>query len=241
MIEDMKTFKTGLGTFFHGRCEDVLNDLSELDPHSFDMILTDPPYGIGYTGRSKERDHKEDAIENDNDIGMAVGILKTIFPLLKRLSTEDSEWYIFASGFTKNKALFKMFNFIDEHQGVDEMIIWDKKSIGVGQDWRKQYETIFQVKHGKGLGKCHKGNVLSFNRTNTKAENHPTTKPFGLLHKLISIKKPLRVLDPFGGSGATAVACERLGIKWVSMDLERKWFDLAEEGIKKENTQGKLF
>ena len=64
-LKDFKQFSTKLGTYYLGRCEDVMD---ALPIETFDLVLTDPPYGIAYTGRSKERDHKADSISSDGSI-----------------------------------------------------------------------------------------------------------------------------------------------------------------------------
>ena len=71
---------------------------------------------------------------------------------------------------------------------------------------------------------------------------HPTTKPIGLMERCIEwlTDKPL-ILDPFMGSGTTGVACANLGRKFIGIELERKYFDIACERIEAAYAQGRLF
>ena len=71
---------------------------------------------------------------------------------------------------------------------------------------------------------------------------HATQKPIALMEEIISITDDdARVLDPFMGSGSTGVACMNLGRKFIGIELERRYFDIACERIEKAYAQGKLF
>ena len=72
-----------------------------------------------------------------------------------------------------------------------------------------------------------------------KKYNHPTTKPLGLIKDLIyfySNKNDL-VLDPFLGSGTTAVACERLNRRWIGIEISEEYCKIAKERILKESSK----
>jgi site-specific DNA-methyltransferase (adenine-specific) len=69
---------------------------------------------------------------------------------------------------------------------------------------------------------------------------HPCPKPVKLYHWLVSNVKGT-ILDPFMGSGTTGVACARLGRKFIGIEIEPKYFDIACERIDREYAQGKLF
>jgi len=76
-----------------------------------------------------------------------------------------------------------------------------------------------------------------------KGNNHPTVKPLALMEYLITLVTPKDgiVLDPFAGSGTTAVACEKLGIKYICITDELEHCEIIKSRIEKENEQLKLF
>jgi DNA modification methylase len=72
---------------------------------------------------------------------------------------------------------------------------------------------------------------------------HPNEKPLGLCSHFISLHTipDQLVLDPFMGSGSTGVACANLGRKFIGVELEPKYFDIACKRIDQAQRQGKLF
>lgn len=70
---------------------------------------------------------------------------------------------------------------------------------------------------------------------------HPTTKPTELMVKLVSLMPPGLILDPFMGSGTTGVACANLGRKFIGIEIEPKYFDIACRRIELAYQQPRLF
>jgi DNA modification methylase len=81
--------------------------------------------------------------------------------------------------------------------------------------------------------------VLKFNVD--KYSDHPCEKPKGLMSTIVSTTDAETILDPFMGSGTTGVACVNLGRKFIGIELEEKYFDIACKRIDQANRQGKLF
>ena len=105
-----------------------------------------------------------------------------------------------------------------------------------------QYERIFS----KGFGKKarvfrHAAIMPNFAACMDEFAEHPTQKPVSLLVELIGSLGGRSVLDPFMGSGTTGVACAQLGRKFIGIEIERRYFDIACERIEKAYAQGKLF
>ena len=76
-----------------------------------------------------------------------------------------------------------------------------------------------------------------------KKNNHPTVKPLKLMEYLCALTEtPTKgiVLDPFGGSGTTAIACERLNRKWIGIEKEEKYCEISAKRIEQEISQLKL-
>ena len=76
----------------------------------------------------------------------------------------------------------------------------------------------------------------------SKNNGHPTEKPIGLMTYCLEFSKTSGIaLDPFLGSGTTAIACERLNRRWIGIEIEEKYCEIAAKRIEKENQQLKLF
>ena len=72
---------------------------------------------------------------------------------------------------------------------------------------------------------------------------HPTQKPVGLFMQILRKYSPEGeiILDPFLGSGTTAIACERLKRRWIGIEIEEKYCEIAAKRIEQERKQRKLF
>lgn len=70
---------------------------------------------------------------------------------------------------------------------------------------------------------------------------HPTEKPIAVIYQIIAANAGAIILDPFCGSGTTLVAAERLGRKWIGIELDQKYVAIAQSRIDAELAQGKLF
>lgn len=94
----------------------------------------------------------------------------------------------------------------------------------MGRGIRYQHENIafFQVGHPADLDDCF--SVLSFYRA---GDVHPHEKPLALMRKLCRVVPKNRILDPFMGSGTTGVACVQLGKRFIGIEIDQKYFDIA--------------
>ena len=110
--------------------------------------------------------------------------------------------------------------------GVKNMLVWDKKSPGMGIGWRTQHELIMYAHKTKPKFDNTKGygNVLQCKRSGNAL--HPTQKPAELIETLLdNTAWASGVYDPFGGSGTTLIACEKLLQPCYAMELEPRFVD----------------
>lgn len=108
-------------------------------------------------------------------------------------------------------------------------IVWDKKSIGLGNaNYRPQHEFIFYCKGGAWYGGKAQSDVWSLSRGSTGKYVHPTQKPVELIELALgnSSKGGDTVIDVFGGSGSTMIACEKTGRHARLMELDPKYVDV---------------
>lgn len=111
---------------------------------------------------------------------------------------------------------------------VKACIVWDKKSIGLGNShYRPQHEFIFYC-GGQWHGDKSQSDVWSLSRGSTSAYVHPTQKPVELVERALvnSSKAGDVVIDCFGGSGSTLIAAEKTGRHARLMELDPKYVDV---------------
>ena len=115
---------------------------------------------------------------------------------------------------------------------VKHELIWEKQSIVLNRaDYNYQHEPIAygwnktHTFYGKGI--YHTTSVWKYDRP-TKSKEHPTMKPLELISEALmnSTKEGDVVLDTFGGSGSTLIACEQLGRKCYTAELDPKYCDV---------------
>ena len=191
-----------------------------------DMVFTDPPYGIDYSGGRTQTVSKKDygKLKNDDLKGSELGnLICNVFQFNK----EGADVYVCVSPIMQKP-------FLDYLDGVgrktDAVIVWDKKQPGLGyMAYRRQCEFILFIKGGK----FHKGDksdvdLWSINRDEGATYVHGTQKPVAVSARAInnSSKEGDIVLDLFGGSGSTLLACEQLDRHCRMMELDPHFADV---------------
>lgn len=202
-------------------------DVDELmDGKKVDLFITDPPYNVSYTGKTKEMLTIENDEMADEDFRQfLVDAFKTADEVMK----PGSAFYIW-------HADLEGYNFRGACKDIDwqvrQCLIWVKNSMVMGrQDYHWKHEPCL---YGWKPGAAHKWEadrkqttVLEFDRPNKNLE-HPTMKPIPLFDYQIknNTVKGDNVLDLFGGSGTTLIACEQSGRESYTMELDPKYVDV---------------
>ena len=213
----------------HGDCLELMKDIPD---GSVDLVLTDPPYLIKYkTNRRKNKNHDFcTEILNDDNYELISFYIKECYRILKN----DTAMYMFCNcdkvDFFKQelqKAGFKIKN----------MIIWVKNNWTAGDlkaQFGKHYEIIFLVNKGR---KCFNGKRLTdiwcFDRVAGKNQQHQNQKPVDLLEQCIlkhSNENEI-VFDGFMGSGSTGVACVNTNRRFIGIEKDDKYFEIAKQRI----------
>ena len=210
-----------------------------------DMVLTDPPYGIDFLS---PRTNNHTTIKNDE-----IEEFKTMLPLLlrelKRITKDTAVCCCCCGGGGGKNPVSAIFTLeIIKYFHLIQTVIWDKKTIGLGWRYRPSYETILVFSKSKDKYNFYDtsnkvSNIVRYNNIIPQKGNHPTPKPVPLMGRFMSIhtKKDDIVLDPFLGSGTTAIACHRLGRKYIGIEQEEKYVEIAHKRIKTETRQMMLF
>lgn len=201
-------------TIYHGDCREVMPSI-----HA-DVMVTDPPYGIGYrSGRSsplygevaaRYQSAEGDAVEGDADTALRDEVLAAWSPLPA---------LVFGSYRAPSPA------------GYRTVLVWDKgDASGMGDlsiPWKPSWELIFVI--GTGFVGARTGGVLRgyVPPRVSMGRCHPNEKPVDLLRQLV-LKCPLGdVVDPFMGSGTTLRAAKDCGRKAIGIEVEERYCEMA--------------
>lgn len=197
-----------------------------LSNQKIDLYLTDPPYNVAYTGKTKEAL----TIENDEmDDGEFLAFLADAFRRADEHMKSGAAFYIFhadSEGYNFRAAV-KETGWV-----LKQCLIWVKQTMVMGrQDYQWKHEPIL---YGWKSGSSHswyadrkQTTVLNFDRPQRNGE-HPTMKPIAILSYLIdnSSKAGDLVYDSFSGSGSGIIACEQTNRTCYGMELDPKYVDV---------------
>lgn len=213
---------------------DCLNVFKDIPDNSIDLIISDVPYKVISGGRPKYKGQpsgilsKNDGkIFNNNDIKPCEYMYE-----LYRVLKEDTHCYIF-------------INFINLQEMMNEaekvgfklhtLLIWEKNNKTPSRWYMKNQEYILFMRKGKAkpVKNAGVGHILKYNNIMGGNKSHPCEKPVDLLELLItnSSNENDIVFDPFMGSGSCGVACMNTNRRFVGIELEEKYFNIAKNRI----------
>ena len=215
-------YSTDNGVLLHGDCLDIMPEIDQVD-----LVLTDPPYGVnrdkgfdgfgGFGNPIERRRYESDNWDSKRPT-------KEIFDVLLRSAKLS---IIFGGNF-----------FADILPLGTHWLVWDKKNT---MPTFGDAELIWTNSNRKSIKIIeHEYNGLIGKE---KHRYHPTQKPVGLFARILDkYSEPNDlVLDCFIGSGTTAIACEKLNRKWIGIEKEEKYCEIASTRLEQETAQLKLF
>ncbi|NCB45284.1 MAG: site-specific DNA-methyltransferase [Clostridia bacterium] len=213
--------ETKHGIVYHADCLDVMAGMAD---KSVDLVLTDPPYGIGIDGQKQSINsnpkHNRKHIDKMNwDNGIPQ---KIVFNHIKRCSCNAIVWggNYFVPVLTEG------------HKG---WVVWDKGQRGLTMSDCELAYSSFDVPT----------RIVTINRVELLLDNteHPTQKPVKLFEWCLHnySKENQTILDPFAGSGTTAIACIRYNRKYILIEKEEKYCEIIAKRIDSELDQTDIF
>lgn len=198
----------------------------------FDLLWTDPPYGIEYEGKTKEKL----TIQNDGLAGLE-DLLNGVFTLASQNGIPGAAVYV-AHPDGPNSVQFQSA-FLAQGWRWHQRLIWAKEKIVPGHsDYHQQHEAILfgyfrdaKGRRGRGadgwFGPNNESSLITHPSPRASHE-HPTMKPIGLVARFIQNSAPIDgiVVDPFCGSGTTILAAEQTKRIGYGVELEPKYADV---------------
>lgn len=189
-----------------------------------DLLLTDPPYGIDYQGRTESKMKiKNDSLDDDSFIAFLTDMLEAAKQVLKQ-GASIYMWYSQVRSLAFYAALKKA--------GISpkQQLVWVKSNITMGKPYRNKYEPCVFATLSKDYcwySDNSQSTVMNFDNPK-KNKLHPTMKPVALFDYQIknSTKSGDTVLDLFGGSGTTIMACEQDRRNACVMEYDPKYVDV---------------
>ncbi|MFA6270411.1 MAG: site-specific DNA-methyltransferase [Candidatus Paceibacterota bacterium] len=196
------------------------------------LVLTDPPYGVGYVeGKQEflEKIHKDNsnqkfsAIKGDEVEQDYYSFCKKWLEPMRPYLKDKNAFYIFNSDMKLRELLNALH---DTSYTKSSLLIWLKNNHIVGRkDFHPQHELIIYGWYGRHEYFGNRDKTALFYPKPHKSKLHPTMKPPALLRRLVyhSTKPEDIVFDPFAGSGSTLIACEHLGRRCFAIEMEESY------------------
>lgn len=221
----------GNATLYCGDCAEVLQDESV----TFDAIVTDPPYLFDSRGGGIFRSNRNcmDVIaEHRLDQGFDISTI----PLNRARS---------AVFFCHNDQLPDLLAVLQEKFARFAVCQWHKSNPMPVANKHYRPDTEFYIhawsKDGHPVGELGQLGRYIITPVGKSEFDHPTVKPLQVMSKIICNVQGDVILDPFMGSGSTGVAALQHGRRFIGIERERKFFDIACKRIEDAQRQGDLF
>ena len=224
--------------------KDALDGLRQLDDESVDLVVTDPPYNIASKNRKTIRHGKLmstmeawgawDCLHPFDHELLMLQVISQCYRVLKPGGT----FYLFTSeednGYYIRKAKERGFIF-----RIQLAIAKTTQLPSIFKNsWRSAYQLCLCVSKGKAktfnfLSQHEMVNLYSYS-IHHKQTTHPTEKPLEFIKRLVSVSSNESdvVLDPFMGSGTTAVACQELGRRYIGFERNPEYVKMAQNRLK---------
>lgn len=227
--------------------------LNGLPAYSCHLLIADPPYrftkGAHNEKKAKSNMCKTALYDYSDNSGMCRiknGLQRTDIyawlDLVPRIMVKMNA-YIFCS----EEQIADYYQWALDHKYKFSVLVWEKPVCIISkQRFAQNVEFIVRIyENGTALNKLEDSSMYSrvIKSPYLKAKWHPTQKPMEIFTRLINLssKEGDVVIDPFLGSGTTAIAAKRLGRKYIGIENNEKFFKIAEERIYKEAEEQTLF
>jgi len=213
------------------QCTDCLKAIKELPDDSIDLVITDPPYGI-----SRELNCKNKRLGTTAKLDFNFGKWdKVSMEWVDLILPKTKGWFM---TFCAKRDIGVIWDKLEKNKFIAiDAFVWQKPDplpLNAKSRFLNAWEAIVA---GKRPGACWNGkyehNIFKMQAPKGKNRIHKTQKPLGLIKHIILLttKKNDLVLDPFIGSGTTAVACKELNRKFIGFETSRDYYKKAKRRL----------
>lgn len=212
---------------------DCLEVMKELPANSVDAVITDRPYFLPathYNTRSR-------SVRSLSELSILEHFFRDTLSGMARITKPNGHWYVFCDGQSYPIFYVTAYPHVKKHRPL----IWDKLVSFSGYGWRHQHELIMfaELPEAQAIP-TGDGDILHCRAVGINDRTHLAEKPVELLSLLVS-KCGDTILDPFMGSGTTGIACVQTGRKFIGIEIDPGYFEMAAKRIEKALTQPRLF
>lgn len=214
-------------TLYCADCRDILPHLPKVD-----AVITDPPYGIGFRYGSEYKDTEEGyqaLISVLRGYPLALlqypeEMMRLVCPVLG--APDECDIWVYNSNLPRQSRIWGFWglpvNFMNVRQPVKNPECAKVISLTAAA-----YDWVSDIQQCKGNG--------------SEKTDHPCQLPTALLFRVLKLTDPQTILDPFMGSGTTGVAAVQMGRKFIGIEREPKYFDIACKRIEQAYAQPDFF
>lgn len=193
-------------------------DAEDKIPNGIKLLLTDPPYGMGFKSNRRVISEKDSGIDGDESIDEAVSLLDKTLALIYGKMQGNSFAFVF-TGWRHEPEFRAVF---EKYFTLRNSIIWVKPNHGTGDlqgSFAPKHERILFGVKGNPKLKYRLPDVLSGSKIETE---HPTSKPIDLLIELINVctEEGDMIIEPFAGHGSTILAALKTGRKVFATEID---------------------
>ncbi|KKT28771.1 MAG: hypothetical protein A3G02_02205 [Candidatus Yanofskybacteria bacterium RIFCSPLOWO2_12_FULL_44_13b] len=220
-------WQLGVHRLTYGDCRDQKLLKHLVGQEKISLICCDPPYGVavveskrGFLMLSKDKEIFNDHLQSNNDYRVfSRAWLEVVVPFLTKKNTA----YIFNA----DKMVWSLREgMIDAGFKIAQLLVWIKSQAVIGRlDYAPQHELILYGWYGIHRFRHSKDKSVIFYPRPSKSKLHPTTKPIGLIRRLILNSSEIGeiVYDGFLGSGTTLLACEQTKRRCFAVEIDSEY------------------
>ena len=235
-----------INKIYNGDCYELIKEIPD---KSIDLIYTDPPYLYESGFGKRLQDEGKITEETKNHIEqMSNGVNESLLDQFVRVMR-----YIYIYIWCNDKQIMQYMNyFVNKHNCDYKILVWKKEN--PMPMYSKRYlddieYCLFFVEKGKQKFRGKDTYKNSFkvysspiNATDKEKYKHSSIKPYECVknHLEKTCSKEMLILDPFLGSGTTAVVCKDLGLNYIGFEKEEKWFNVATDRLNNIDQNGNV-
>lgn len=223
----------GDAVLYLGDCLEILPTLPKVD-----AVITDPPYLMGSAStRAPAGRFRSRVGDWTNAATWYVAWMRLCWDVLVR---DGSAWVCC------NWRSVPTLMIASDQLGAQQasLVVWDKEWIGVGplNGLRQRYELVMHLaKEDHAIKDRAAPDIWPIKWASARPSGHESEKPVGLPRRALELTGAHSCIDPFMGSGTTGVACMNLGRKFIGIEIEPKYFDIACRRVDDAQRQVRMF